>query len=149
MKRLRALHFVCMSLLLLLPAAAFEATQQPAPASSSAPAQDSSSKTSNEDKKKYSHADDFLIHGTVFNEKALAFPGVELRLRREGQRKYKWQTYTNSRGEFAVRVPQGSNYEVLAHLKGFADQTRTIEAKGGGNEGTLVFRLQPDSGDQK
>lgn len=149
MNRLRKLHFVCVGLLLLSPAAAFEATQQPAPANSSAPAQDSSSKTSNPGKKKYSHADDFLILGTVFNEKALAFPGVELRLRKEGQKRYKWQTYTNSRGEFAVRVPQGSNYEVLAHVKGFVDQTRTIEAAGSGNEGTVVFRLQPNSGDQK
>ncbi|HEX2664232.1 MAG TPA: carboxypeptidase-like regulatory domain-containing protein [Candidatus Acidoferrum sp.] len=149
MNRLRKLHFVCVGLLLLSPAAAFEATQQPAPANSSAPAQDSSSKTSKPDKKKYSHADDFLILGTVFNEKALAFPGVELRLRKEGQKRYKWQTYTNSRGEFAVRVPQGSNYEVLAHVKGFVDQTRTIEAMGGGHEETLVFRLQPNSGEQK
>jgi hypothetical protein len=147
MNRLRKLHFVCAGLLLLSPAAAFEATQQPAPASSSAPAQDSSS--SKPGKKKSSHADDFLILGTVFNERALAFPGVELRLRREGQKKYKWQTYTNSRGEFAVRVPQGSNYEVLAHVKGFVDQTQTIEAVGGGNEETVVFRLQPNSGDQK
>ena len=149
MNRLRKLHFVCVGLLLLSPAAAFEATQQPAPASSSAPAQDSSSKTSKPGNKKYSHADDFLILGTVFNEKALAFPGVELRLRKEGQKRYKWQTYTNSRGEFAVRVPQGANYEVLAHIKGFADQTRTIQATGGGNEETVVFRLQPISGDQK
>lgn len=149
MNRLRRRHFVCVVLLLLSPAAAFEATQQPAPASSSAPAQDSSSKTSKPDKKKHSHADDFLVLGTVFNEKALAFPGVELRLRIEGQKKYKWQTYTNSRGEFAVRVPQGANYEVLAHVKGFVDQTRTIEALGGGNEETVVFRLQPTSGDQK
>lgn len=147
MNRPRKLHFVCLGLLLLSPAAAFEATQQAAPAS--APAQDSSSKTSNPGKNKYSHADDFLIQGTVFNEKALSFPGVELRLRKEGQKKYKWQTYTNSRGEFAVRVPQGSNYEVLVHIKGFADQTRRIEAKGGGNEETVVFRLQPNSGDQK
>ena len=147
MNRLRKLHFVCVALLLLSPDVAVAATQQPAPASSGAPAQDSSS--SKPGKKKYSHADDFLILGTVFNEKALAFPGVELRLRKEGQKKYKWQAYTNSRGEFALRVPQGSNYEVLAHVKGFVDQTRTIEAKGGGNEETVVFRLQPNSGDQK
>ena len=145
----RKLHFVCMGLLLLSPAEVLEATQQPAPASSSAPAQDSSSTTGKPDKKQYSHTDDFLIRGTVFNEKALSFPGVELRFRQEGKKKYKWETYTNSRGEFAVRVPQGSNYEILVHAKGFADQTRTIEAKGGGNEETVVFRLQPNSGDQK
>src|SRR5207244_12250578 len=78
-----------------------------------------------------------------------ALPILELRVRKEGQKKYKWETYTNSRGDFALRVPQGSNYEILVHVKGFADQTRTIEAKGGGNEQTVVFRMQPLKGDQK
>jgi hypothetical protein len=149
MNRPRKLHFACMGLLLLSPAAVFEATHQPAAASSRTPAQDSSSTTAKPDKKKYSHADDFLIRGTVFNEKALSFPGVELRFRQEGKKKYKWETYTNSRGEFAVRVPQGSNYEILVHAKGFADQTRTIEAKGGGHEETVVFRMQSVKGDNK
>ena len=148
MSRLRKTHLVCMGLL-LSPAVALEATQQPAPASSSTPAPDSASKNAKPAKEKYRHTNDFLIRGTVFNEKALSFPGVELRLRKEGQKKYKWETYTNSRGEFAVRVPQGSNYEVLVQVKGFADQTRTIEAMGGGNEETVVFRMQPDSGDKK
>ena len=149
MNRLRKLHFVCTGLLLLSPAVTPQARQETAPASCSAPAQDSASTSGKPGQKQYSHADDFLIRGTVFNEKALSFPGVELRFRKEGQEKYKWQTSTNSRGEFAVRVPQGSSYEILAHVKGFADQTRTIEARGGGNEETVVFRMQPNSGDKK
>ena len=149
MNRPRKLHFVCVGLLLLSPAVTLAAAQTAAAASSSTPAQDSTSKTGSPGKKKYSHADDFLIRGTVFNEKALSVPAVELRVRKEGQKKYKWETYTNSRGDFALRVPQGSNYEILVHVKGFADQTRTIEAKGGGNEQTVVFRMQPLKGDQK
>ena len=125
---------------------AFAASLAAAPAS---PAQNSSSKADKSNKKIYSHSNDFLIRGTVFNERALSFPDVELRLRKEGEKKYKWETYTNSRGEFAVRVPQGSNYEILAHVKGFTDQTRKVEAKGGGNEETLVFRMQPITGDAK
>ena len=119
-----------------------------APPATPAASQDSSSKEK-PSKKKYSHASDFLIRGTVFNEKALSFPDVELRLRKEGEKKYKWETHTNSRGEFAVRVPEGSNYEVLVHAKGFADQTKTVEAKGGGNGENLVFRMQPVTGDAK
>src|SRR5882672_513148 len=69
--------------------------------------------TSKPAKKKYSHADDFLIRGTVFNDKALSAPGVQLRIRRAGDRKFRWESYTNSRGEFAVRVPQGSAYEMV------------------------------------
>ena len=64
------------------------------------------------------------------------------------EQSYQWETYTNSRGEFALRVPQGSNYEILVHVKGFADQTRTVEAKGGGNEEDVVFRMQPVKGDK-
>jgi len=71
---------------------------------------------------------------------------VRLRIRVAGEKKFRWESYTNSRGEFAVRVPQGSNYEMVIHAKGFADQTRTIDAKTGGNEESMVFRMQPAAG---
>jgi hypothetical protein len=100
-------------------------------------------------KQKYSHADDFLIRGTVFDEKALSFPGVELRIRRVGEKKFHWDTYTNSRGEFAVRVPQGADYEMIVRVKGFADQTRTINAKNEDNLENVVFRMQPAAGEKK
>jgi hypothetical protein len=100
-------------------------------------------------KKKHTYADDFLIMGTVFNEKAMSFPGVQLRIRRGGEKKFHWETYTNSRGDFAVRVPQGSNYEMVIHAKGFVDQVREIEAKNGGNEERMVFRMQLTTGGQK
>ena len=135
-------------LLLFSPAGSLKSAQETPPAATASPAKDSSSKDT-PSKKKYSHSNDFLIRGTVFNEKALSFPDVELRLRKEGDKKYKWDTYTNSRGEFAVRVPQGTNYEILVHVKGFTDQTKTVEAKGGGNEETVVFRMQPITGDAK
>lgn len=134
---------------LLAFAASLAAAHETPPTSTAGSTQNSSSKADKPSKKKYSHLNDFLIRGTVFNEKALSFPDVELRLRKEGEKKYKWETYTNSRGEFAVRVPEGSTYEVLVHVKGFADQTRTVEAKGGGNDEALVFRMQPVTGDAK
>ena len=89
---------------------------------------------------------DFLIRGTVFTDKALAFPGVQLRIRKAGEKKYRWESYTNSRGEFAVRVPQGSDYEMVVHTKGFADQTRMIDAKNGMSEESLVFRMELAAG---
>lgn len=91
---------------------------------------------------------DYLIRGTVFTEKALSFPGVQLRIRKAGEKKYRWESYTNSRGEFAVRVPQGSDYEVVVRVKGFAEQTRTINARNGANDETLTFRMQP-AGDKE
>lgn len=96
--------------------------------------------------KKKSHAQDFLIKGTVFTDKALAFPGVQLRIRRAGEKKFRWETYSNSRGEFAVRVPQGSDYELVVHTKGFADQTRTIDAKSGDYQDGIAFRMQASGG---
>ncbi len=125
------------------------AMQEPNAPPSATRAPDSAANVDKRAKKKYSHANDFLIRGTVFNDKALSFPGVELRIRPAGEKKYRWATYTNSRGEFAVRVPQGSDYEMLVHAKGFSDQTRTIDAKNGGNEETVVFRLEPAAGGKK
>jgi hypothetical protein len=100
-------------------------------------------------KSKYSHADDFLIIGTVFDHKGYAFPGVELRIRRSNEKKYRWDSYTNSRGEFAVRVPQGTDYEMVIRAKGFADQTRALDAKSGVSEARIVFRMEPAGGQKK
>jgi len=108
-------------------------TSQPQPSSSSA----------HGGKQKYSHANDFLIRGTVFTDKALSFPGVQLRIHRAGEKKFRWEDRTNSRGEFAIRVPQGTQYEMVVHAKGFADQTRTIDARNGSGENNVVFRMEP------
>lgn len=101
------------------------------------------SPAANPKKQKYSHANDFLIFGTVFNPRGYAFPEVQLRIRRSGEKKFHWNTYTNSRGDFAVRVPQGTDYEMVVHAKGFADQTHSMDAKSGANETRLVFRMEP------
>ena len=95
---------------------------------------------------KHGHAYDFLIRGTVFSENALAFPGVQLRVRRAGEKKFHWETYSNSRGEFAVRLPQGTAYELVVHSKGFRDQTRAIDARAGDIQDDLVFRMEPAGG---
>jgi len=135
----------CAGALLVFVAAQAHGQQPPpqVPAQTETAPAASSSKPS---KKKYSHANDYLIRGTVFTENALSFPGVQLRIRKAGEKKFRWESYTNSRGEFAVRVPQGSDYEVVVRVKGFAEQTRTIDAKSGANEETLVFRMQPTGG---
>ena len=114
-----------------------------APQSSQSSPSSSSSSSAKSGKSQYSHANDFLIRGTVFTDKAIAFPGVELRIRRAGEKKYRWQDNTNSRGEFAIRVPQGIEYEMVVHTKGFADQARTIDARTGSGENNVVFRMEP------
>ena len=71
----------------------------------------------------------FLILGTVFNEKAISFPGVQVRVRRTDEKRFRWETYTNSRGEFAVRVFPGYEYEVVTHVKKYQDQSKAVDAK--------------------
>ena len=71
----------------------------------------------------------FLIIGTVFDEKALSFPGVRVRVRLAGEKKFKWETYTNERGEFAVRVPPGFDYEVVIRETKYKEQMKTVDSK--------------------
>ena len=109
--------------------------QQTAPDSSSKPA-----------KHRHTPFDDFLIHGTVFNDKALGFPGVDIRIRRAGEKKFHWQDVTNSRGDFAIRVPYNASYEIVTHAKGFLDQSKIIDAKSGSAEQTLSFQMESAKG---
>src|ERR1700760_1178085 len=81
-----------------------------------APPQSSSS--SKNENQKHSHANDFLIRGTVFTDKALSFPGAQLPIPKAGEKKFRWNDQTNSRGEFAIRVPQGTQYEIVVRAKG-------------------------------
>jgi hypothetical protein len=151
-----ALLLALLPALLLPGTAAYSRDQEPTPAPP-APAQPQSppaASTSRESstksgKHRYSHANDFLIRGTVFTDKSLAFPGVKLRIRRAGEKKVHWETYTNSRGEFALRVPRGSEYEMLIDAKGFREQTRTINAKNGLSEDSVTFRMDPAAGAKK
>jgi hypothetical protein len=121
------------------------AMQEPATSpGSSSPATGSSSTK----KAKQSHANDLLLRGTVFNEHGLAMREVTLRIRRTNEKKSRWKTYTNSRGEFAIRVPPGSDYEMQAESKGFEKQTRAIAAKDSSGDERIIFHLEPLKGGQ-
>jgi hypothetical protein len=115
-------------------------------AATPAATQPAASDSSSGKKAKHSHADDLVIRGTVFNERGLALPGVKLRIRRSDQKKSRWETYSNSRGEFAVRVPKGPDYEIAAESKGFAKQSQAIN---GQSEENVVLHMQPISGGKK
>ena len=148
MHRPQWIAILCTAALVASSSIAFGWVQEPAPSTpATTPAQQAPATSSSKPgKQKYSHANDFLIQGTVFTDKALSFPGVQLRIRKAGDKKFRWESYTNSRGEFAVRVPQGSDYEMVVRAKGFAEQTRAIHAKTSANEGNLVFRMEPTAG---
>lgn len=91
----------------------------------------------------------FLVHGTVFDQVGYAVPGAELHVRRTGEKKFHWSTYANSRGEFAMRVPPGNQYEVVVQSKGFSDATQPVNAADGLDEQSLVFRMEPITGRKK
>jgi hypothetical protein len=145
MQRLQWRMILCTAALAILFSAISAWPQEPPPTSTPDPTAPAAA-PSKPGKKKYSHANDYLIRGTVFTEKALAFPGVELRIRKAREKKFRWETYTNSRGEFAVRVPQGSDYEMVVRSKGYTEQTRAIDAKSGANEESMVFRMELTKG---
>jgi hypothetical protein len=88
----------------------------------------------------------FLILGTVFNEKALSFPGVQVRIRRSDEKKYRWEAYTNARGEFAVRVPEGPTYEVVVRAKRYREQSKNVNSVNGDTQQRLSIRLEAESG---
>jgi len=59
-----------------------------------------------------------LIFGTVWDAQGRPAYGVPIKIRREDQKKAKWQLMSDHRGEFAQRVPPGkANYIVWTDLK--------------------------------
>jgi len=116
---------------------------QPAPAERPAASAESSSKQA---QRTNSHADDFLIRGTVFTPEGLGLPGAELRIRRASEKKFKWNDRANSRGEFAIRVKMGADYDVVVRAKGYRDESQAVNAATGERFKDLVFRLQRQTG---
>jgi hypothetical protein len=93
--------------------------------------------------KKHTYFDDFLLRGTVFTPQGASFPGAELRIRRTGEKRFRWETVTNARGEFAVRVPPGADYELIVRAKGCTQQSLAVDAKNGAEMDKLVFHMEP------
>jgi Carboxypeptidase regulatory-like domain len=116
--------------------------QEPPPPPAPAPSASTESTTA-KNAKHARHVDAFLIRGTVFDDKALSLAGAQLRIRRANEKKYRWTTLTNSRGEFAVRVPPGTDYDVIVQSKGFTKAARPVDAKNGLSDENLVFRMAP------
>jgi hypothetical protein len=84
----------------------------------------------------------FLILGTVFTEKGYAFPGVQVRIRRKGEKKFRFETYTSSRGEFAMRVPDGIEYEVVVKEKKYKELTQEVAANMQDVQKRLTFKME-------
>jgi hypothetical protein len=124
--KMAALLCLCSHIAAQEPSALPPATDPASQGSTKPPSTDQGS-SSNKTKNK--EIPSFLIIGTVFNENAISFPGVQVKIRRAEEKKFRWETYTNSRGEFAVRVPPGYDYELLVHVKKYKDQNQSVSSK--------------------
>lgn len=93
------------------------------------------------------------IRGAVFDENGRSLPGVRLKLVRvateeelkEGKRAKSFSSdyITNSRGEFAFRVPsERARYLVTASRSGYDAQTKTVEVSEDESV-PLAFSLEP------
>jgi hypothetical protein len=61
-----------------------------------------------------------LIFGTVWGPGDQPLYGVRVKIRRESEKKARWEQYSDHHGEFAVRLPAGKqDYVVWADLKGY------------------------------
>lgn len=125
--------------------------QQPAPETGqqSSPASEPAKPEGTPTAKKSKSLPPFLIMGTVFNENALSFPNVRVQIRRLNEKKFRWEIYTNSRGEFAQRVPEGQEYEVVVKEKKYKDASVKVKANSGDVQDRLSIRLElvnPENG---
>jgi len=91
----------------------------------------------------------FLIIGTVFDEQVRSLPGATLRIRCAEEQKYRWETLSNARGEFAVRVPEGHSYEVEIRAKNYAGQNVAVRTDQGDIQQRLSIRMQPLKSEKK
>jgi hypothetical protein len=65
-----------------------------------------------------------LIFGTVWSPDSRPVYGVHVKLRRAGEKKFRWEASSDHRGEFAIRVPaaKAADYVLLPDLKHAKDR---------------------------
>lgn len=129
---------------LLLPRFAFAQSQQsppppPNPPSTASPA---TAESSNKKKPTSRHQHDFLIRGTVFTQEGLSLAGARIRIRKVGDKSFHWQDVANSRGEFAIRVVQGAQYEIVVDAKGCKEQKKPVDATRSERIEDVVFHME-------
>jgi len=65
-----------------------------------------------------------LIFGTVWGPDDRPLYGVKIRIRRENEKRSRWELYSDHNGEFAQRVPAiKADYVIWADLKGYKSPT--------------------------
>jgi hypothetical protein len=93
-------------------------------------------------RKKEADRNQFLIFVHVFTEQGFALPDAEIEIRRAGERKVAGRGRSDRRGEFAVRVPAGFEYDTTVKAKGFTEQTQKVDGRANWRQ-DVVFRMPP------
>lgn len=86
-----------------------------------------------------------VLFGTVFTPQGFGMAGAEIAVRVAGEKpekKPRWRASSDRRGEFAVQVPPGAEYEVTVTAPGYKDESRKVVPQEGVRE-DMVFRMQP------
>ncbi len=94
----------------------------------------------------------FLLAGTVFQETGFALPNAEVAAIPDPapdaprQKVKKLQTVSDSRGEFAFRLPTGSmRYIIKASAKGFRTEEKSVTVQGEEGRLDVTFQLHEES----
>ena len=88
---------------------------------------------------------EFLIFGTVFQEKGFALSGAKVEVRVSGEREVRGEAVSDRRGEFGIRLKPGAEYEVTVEARGFAPQSEKVDARTG-NRADVAIRMKPARG---
>ena len=92
-----------------------------------------------------SHVHDFVIFATVFTDRGFALPGARVRVRREDEKKFRWDAMSDRQGELGIRVAQGAEYELTIEARGYKPQTRKVDAREGNRE-DLTLQMEQVTG---
>jgi hypothetical protein len=87
---------------------------------------------------------DCLLYSTVFTSEGRALPGADARIHPVEKKKPLWELTSDSRGEFAARVPSVGDYEIEVKAKGYVPQTKRVTTIVG-DRVDLVFNMVPQS----
>jgi hypothetical protein len=87
-----------------------------------------------------------LIFGTVWSPGGHPLYGVHVKMRRRDEKKFRWEAYSDHRGEFAFHVPAGQADYVLTpevkHAKFVAASETSIHVEGDERVDVGVHLLQ-------
>lgn len=72
---------------------------------------------------------DCVLYATVFTEEGWLLQDADILVHPTGKKKPQWETSSDIRGEFAVRVPPVGDYEIEVKAKGYVTQTKTVTAQ--------------------